>query len=251
MRYTKPILIFAVFTVLLLTTAAYAKEIPFFLPYPYIDAGHWYLSEGWVNGPHQSCEWRKDAVSAADGHLKMTLSDRGGKIRPIGCPEMHTVTPTGYGIYETRMKTAAGSGLNTNMFTYIGPPTGGRQHDEIDFEFLGKDPHTVQLNYWTAGKGGHEYIDQLGFDAAAAFHDYSFDWEKDKIAWYVDGKKVHETAAGATDLPVTPQRIYVSLWSGSAIEDSWLGLFTYSKPVTAEVEWVKFTPTDGEGHPQP
>ena len=37
--------------------------------------------------------------------------------------------------------------------------------DEIDFEFLGYDTTKVQLNYYTDGVGGHEYMLDLGFDA--------------------------------------------------------------------------------------
>ena len=231
--------------ILFLCAPARAEDIPLFLPYPHIDDGRWYLSDGWVNGPHQSCEWRKDAVSVEDHAVILTLAktDKGGaELRPIICPEMHTKARTGYGRYEVRMKTAAGSGLNSNFFTYVGPPTGSKQHDEIDFEFLGKDSRTVQLNWHTNGVGGHEKIIDLGFDAAAGFHDYAFDWQPLKITWYVDGKPVFETPSGA-DLPINPQRIYISLWSGtSPMEDSWLGPFAYTKPVSAAVEWVRFTP---------
>ena len=226
-----------------------AGDIPLFSPYPTINAGRWYRSDGWTNGEHQSCEWRKDALSADDGNLKMTLSDRGGAVRPIGCAEIHTIATSGFGLYEARMKTAAGSGLNTAFFTYIGPPTGSPQHDEIDFEFLGKDSHTVQLNYLTDGKGGHEKSIQLGFDAAAGFHDYGIEWKPGKIRWFVDGKLVHETPAGA-DLPINPGRIYLSLWSGSPKVDGWLGPFEFTGPVSAEVSWVRFTP-DGVKLPTP
>ena len=111
--------------------------------------------------------------------------------------EIHANVRTGYGTYQTRMRTAAGSGLNTNFFTYIGPAvTPGERWDEIDFEFLGKNPRTVQLNYYVDGKGGHEKIVNLGFDASEGFHNYSFVWSPLKIKWYVDGKLVHETAKG-------------------------------------------------------
>ena len=49
------------------------------------------------------------------------------------------------------MKAAAGSGLNTGFFTYIGP-THKQPHDEIDFEVLGKDPSKVQINQYVDGK---------------------------------------------------------------------------------------------------
>jgi beta-glucanase (GH16 family) len=43
-------------------------------------------------------------------------------------------------------------------------------------------------------------------------------------------------------MPENASHIYLSLWSGSAIEDSWMGHFVYKNPVTAEVAWVKYTP---------
>ena len=227
----------------------HADELPFFSSGSTINTSTWYASNGWSNGEHQSCEWRADALGQDAGNLTMTLSDKGGKVRPLGCAELHTVATSGYGLYQARMKTAAGSGLNTAFFTYIGPPTGSPQHDEIDFEFLGKDSHTVQLNYLTDGKGGHEKIVPLGFDAAAGFHDYGMEWKPGRIRWFVDGKQVDETPDGA-DLPVNPGRIYLSLWSGSKLTDDWLGPFTFKGPVSAEVAWTKFTPDDSR-HKQP
>ena len=50
-----------------------------------------------------------------------------------------------------RMKAAAGSGLNTGFFTYIGP-VHKQPHDEIDFEVLGKNPSKVQINQYVDGK---------------------------------------------------------------------------------------------------
>ena len=224
---------------LLVSVGASAQTIPFFKPYPYINDKIWYISNGWSNGDHQSCEWRKEAISVADKKLKLTLSDKGGAVRPIGCPEIHTNKRTGYGTYSARIKTAAGSGLNTAFFTYVGPSVGGGDHSEIDFEFLGKNSKTVQLNYFDKGIPQDGTIIELGFDASSDFHDYSFIWEPTKIRWYVDGKLVHQTKDGAK-IPDNPGRIYLSLWSGSKTMNDWLGAFTYTKPVSAEFEWVKY-----------
>lgn len=229
-------------TALLPVAHARADDISFYSLFPSLDLKTWTISDGWTNGSHQSCEWRKDAISVSGNDLQFTLSNKGGQIRKYGCGEMHTNALSSYGLYETRMRSAAGSGLNTAFFTYVGPPTGTPQWDEIDFEFLGKDPHTVQLNYYTNGKPLDGTIIQLGFDAAREFHNYSFDWEPNKITWYVDGKAVHETPAGA-NLPSHPGRIYLSLWSGSDSEDTWLGHFDYKLPTIAYYSWVKYTPS--------
>jgi endo-1,3-1,4-beta-glycanase ExoK len=232
--------LFSIFSLLFSSTAS-AENIPFFKPYPYINDKTWYISHGWSNGDHQSCEWRKDAITVVDNRLKLTLSDNSGSVRPIGCPEIHTNKRTGYGTYSVRMKTAAGSGLNTAFFTYVGPAVHEGDHSEIDFEFLGKNSKTVQLNYFDKGVPQDGKIIELGFDASADFHDYKFVWEPTKITWYVDGKFVHQTKAGAK-IPDNPGRIYLSLWSGSKTVNDWLGEFNYTKPVSAEFEWVKYEP---------
>src|SRR3546814_5031761 len=80
-------------------------------------------------------------------------------------------------------------------------------HDEIDFEFLGKSPRQVQVNYYTARKGGHETMIDLGFDASEDFHTYAFEWRPDSIRWFVDGRQVHEETGQRGPLPSTPGKI--------------------------------------------
>lgn len=224
-----------------LATAAHATPVPFFLPYPKIDTGKWYISHGWNNGPIQSCEWRKEAISADDNKLKLTLSNQGGKVSPTSCAEMQTMRNYTYGSYAARIKAAKGSGLNTAFFTYIGPAQKSPVHEEIDFEFLGKDTRMVQLNYYIDGKPQGATFVKLDYDASEEFHDYTFVWEPKKIRWYIDKKLVRETADGAA-IPSRPSKIFVTLWSGSKQVNDWLGPFEYKKDAAAEFEWVKYTP---------
>lgn len=223
--------------------AAPPQASSFFRPYPHIDSKKWFISSGWANGPHQGCEWREDEISAVNGHLQLKLSDKGGKLRLYGCAEIHTNDRTGFGRYEARMRTAAGSGLNTAFFTYVGPPTGSHEHDEIDFEFIGTEPNTVDVTLWTNGKSvfGKAKRIPLGFDASKGFHDYAIEWRPDSVRWYVDNKLIFETPKGVP-IPRNSSRTYFSLWSGTKIENDWMGPFTYKGPVTAEVAWSKYTP---------
>ena len=85
------------------------------------------------------------------------------------------------------MKAANCSGVISSFFTYTNQPV----WDEIDIEFLGKDMTRVQFNYYTNGVGGHEFYFDLGFDASEDFHEYAFDWQRDSITWYIDGKAVY------------------------------------------------------------
>jgi len=226
---------------LFISGAANATTLPFFLPYPKLDTNRWYVSHGWSNGAIQTCEWRKEAFSAHENNLMLTLSDKGGKVSPHSCAEMQTTLGYSYGSYAARIRAAKSPGLNTGFFTYVGPAQKSPVHEEIDFEFLGKDTTMVQLNYYLDGKPQGATFVKLGFDASEEFHDYTFVWEPGKIRWYIDKKLVRETPDGAI-VPTRPMRIFVNLWSGSPPFDDWLGHFDFKQDVTAEFEWVKYTP---------
>lgn len=211
----------------------------FFDPLDRLDPARWYVSDGWANGDWQGCAWSRDNISVSRGVLQMRLGKATDKLRPYRCAEIKTNAAHGYGTYEGRMRTAAGSGLNTALFTYSGRPL-SPIHDEIDFEFLGKNSRQVQLNYFTGGKGEHGSLPELGFDAAAGFNDYAFVWGPGSIRWYVNGKLVRE-ATGA-DLPTTPGQYFLSLWNGTDNIKDWLGPFDAARtPVAAEWDWVAFT----------
>ncbi|MCB1652210.1 MAG: family 16 glycosylhydrolase [Alphaproteobacteria bacterium] len=222
---------------------AKAGDIPFFAQYPHFDLGMWAMSHG-GELDKQSCEWRRENVEAKDGHVYLHLREKPRGKKPVGCAELKSRRLIAdYGFYEARMRTASGSGLNTAFFTYTGPPFGVPDHDEIDFEFLGKDPMQVEVNYHRKGRNMGPWKIDLGFDASEAFHDYAFEWSPDKIKWFVDGKLVFETPDGA-DVPKHAGKLYFSLWANTRRLDAWMGPFQYQGPVTAEVEWVRYTPSE-------
>ena len=125
----------------------------------------------------------------------------------------------------------------SSFFTYTGP-SDNNPWDEIDIEFLGKDTTKVQFNYFTNGKGGHEHIYDLGFDAAEEFHTYGFYWQADAITWYVDGEAVY---TAEKNLPVTPSKIMANTWPGTGV-DGWLNAYDGTTPITAEYRYIDFRP---------
>ncbi len=85
--------------------------------------------------------------------------------------------------------------------------------------------------------GGHEYLFDLGFDASEGFHEYGFDWQKDCIVWYVDGKAVYKATK---NIPSHPQQIMMNVWNGTGVDD-WLKPFDESGlPVTAQYKWTAY-----------
>jgi endo-1,3-1,4-beta-glycanase ExoK len=214
------------------------KDGSFFEPFNRLDTGKWYLSNGWTNGRHQACAWDSNLVQTKNGRLVLKLTDRPNRERDSSCAELRTTKTLGYGLYEARIRSASGPGLVTAMFTYTGPQR-NNPHDEIDFEFVGRKPDTVQINYFTSGKSKDGYYADTPQNASEQFHDYAFEWSETGVRWYIDGKLVR-TAAGNT--PKHAGQLFFSLWNGTQMMDHWLGGFEYEgKPITAEIEWAAYT----------
>jgi endo-1,3-1,4-beta-glycanase ExoK len=229
----------------------------FFETFDRFNDGRWFVGDGWTNGPHQNCTWSAKNFRVSGGALELILSKNGeghpppekaSEARDYSCAELQTRHSYGYGTYEFRASAAAAPGLVSAFFTYVGPtPQAQNPHDEIDFEFLGKDKHAVQLNYFGAAQGQHEYMAPLGFDASETMASYAFEWLPNSIRWFIDGKLVHEAKAEPDKpFPKTPSKIFLSLWASDTSEE-WLGKFVYpGKPLVARFEWVAFT-NSGEG----
>ncbi|MBR1862832.1 MAG: glycoside hydrolase family 16 protein [Ruminococcus sp.] len=191
-------------------------------------------SDGWSNGNMFNCTWKKDNIKFEDGVMKMTIDKNYFDEYTAG--EYRTSDFYGYGLYEVSMRPIKNNGVVSSFFTYTGP-TDNNPWDEIDIEFLGKDTTIVQFNYFTNGKGNHEHIHELGFDASERFHTYGFSWEKDSITWYVDGEAVY---TATEDIPSTPGKLMMNVWNGLGV-DSWLKKFDGTTPLTAEYQWARFT----------
>lgn len=194
-------------------------------------------SNGWTNGSMFNCTWRKANVIFSDGSmkLKIDLDGNGEGAIPYSGGEFRSKGFYGYGMYEVVMKPIKNDGVVSSFFTYTGP-SDQNPWDEIDIEFLGKNTSSVQFNYFTNGKGSHEYIYELGFDASEEFHTYGFDWQADKITWYVDGEAVY---SADKDIPSTPGKIMMNVWPGKGV-DGWLKAFDGTVPLTAEYKSVDF-----------
>ena len=149
----------------------------------------------WSNGLPFNCGFTEQNITHSNGVMKLELNNTPAPGKYYSCAEYQTKKEYGYGIYSARIKAArAEDGVVTGFFVHHGTCWGCPDHDEIDFEFLGKDPTQVQLNYFANGigiNGEHEKIIELGFDASSDYHTYTFDWRDYGILWFVDGILVH------------------------------------------------------------
>ncbi|TDL19762.1 concanavalin A-like lectin/glucanase [Rickenella mellea] len=102
------------------------------------------------------------------------------------------------------------------------------QHDEIDVELVGGDPHRWQSNIyapkssdkqplWGVFGGVHAVGGTIG-----EFHKYSIEWNESEITWSVDGRVVRSLSAsktminGTIHFPTHPSRIQLGIWDASS-----------------------------------
>ncbi|CAK9145980.1 unnamed protein product [Ilex paraguariensis] len=98
-----------------------------------------------------------------------------------------------------------------------------KNHDELDFEFLGnirgKD-WRIQTNVYGNGSTnvGREERYGLWFDPSEDFHQYSILWTENQIIFYVDNVPIREikrTEEMGGDFPSKPMSLYATIWDGS------------------------------------
>ena len=203
-------------------------------------------SDGWTNGDPFNVTWYAGNVTFNDGRMQLIIDNDPAPKKgiPYSGGEFRSKDFYGYGRYEVSMKAISNDGVVSSFFTYTGP-SDNNPWDEIDVEILGKDTTQVQFNYYLDGRGGHEYMHDLGFDASEDFHTYAFEWREKSITWFVDGEEVYKVEKeDSSKIPSTPGKIMMNAWCGKGV-DGWLKAFTDEKlPLTAEYEWLRYTPFD-------
>ena len=241
-----------------------------------------FATDGFENGDVFNTWWNKENVSYDNNLAELSISEMTEKKQvynpdydadaaaedpdydvpeKIDCQanyyggEMRTSEYYGYGDYEVRMKPSNVKGTASTFFVCTGPydvnyETGEKnKHDEIDIEFLGKDTTRVQFNYFVDGKGGHEYMYNLGFDASKEFHTYGFRWAEECIVWFVDGQPVYKVKATKNNpMPTTAGRILTNYWTGTEKAESWMGKLPEDYSAKAQYEYIA---TSAEAQPDP
>ena len=227
-------------------------------------------SDGWSNGDVFNVVWRSHNVVYENGIMRLGITEEKDSAWIDGAEveynytagEARTQNYYHYGDYEVSMKPSANPGTASTFFVCTGPydlkDGVPNAHDEIDIEFLGQDTTHVQFNFFVDGKGGNEYMYDLGFDASKEFHTYGFRWEEDSITWFVDGVPVYKvttdktaTAAGnlriVEKLPSTAGRILTNYWCGNERAWGWMGKYVGpTKDNGTEYQWIA---TSAEGAP--
>ena len=244
-------------------------------------------SDGWSNGDVFNVVWKKHNVLYENGIMRLGITEEKATAWlndaevefKYTAGEARTQNYYHYGDYAVSMKPSANPGTASTFFTctgnydtkylldengdYLLDENGQRigqpnPHDEIDIEFLGKDTTHVQFNFFVDGKGGNEYMHDLGFDASEDFHTYGYRWTETSITWFVDGKPVYMVTTDTSvkeagnvriveKIPQTPGRILTNYWCGNERAVGWMGLYTgATKDQGTEYQWIA---TSAQGAP--
>lgn len=152
---------------------------------------------------------------------------------------------TGFGEYHVIMKAAPGSGLATNFFSHTGPYFGDPQ-DQISIELLGKSPFEVSFALSADGaSSGQGYT--VDFDTTRNFALYSYVWEPDRIAYYINGALVREVSATDHAIPQTAGFIVANVFYGRTEE--WVGAADFTEGARAAMPCMSYRPLGNTSAP--
>ncbi len=180
-------------------------------------------------------------IDIADDALTLLLEEKPYRDRGHTGASYKTRDLYSYGRYDAVMKAARGSGVVTGFYTYTGPVFGD-PHDEIDFEFLGRDPHLLHVNYFVAGEAKLKRTIELPFDASEDFHLYTFEWRPGEIVWSVDGEELLRVAGAPEEMPSHPGKVIAEVWAAKNLK-KWAGIIDHSAlPTRAIVRCISFRP---------
>lgn len=157
----------------------------------------------WGNGELQY--YTEDAVSVADGALKITATKQQQGDRPYTSGRILTRDKASftYGYFEARMKTPTGSGMWPAFWMLPQPSSpanseneygGWPANGEIDImEAKGRLENKVDTTlHFGKAWNAHDYVTKETTLSSNTdeWHTYAVDWTADAISWFVDGQKV-------------------------------------------------------------
>lgn len=173
--------------------------------------------------------FRRENVRFEKRGMRLAVEKNSGREMPYTMSEVQLPGFYGFGRYEVVMRSSNAPGVVSSFFTYTGEYHGD-PHAEVDFEFLGKTPRQVHINFFNRERNEPVDVD-LWFDASKGEHLYAFEWLPDSITWYVDGVKVHAVTAETSSIaiPTASSRVIANTWVGNRSTEEWVGTPTFER----------------------
>lgn len=184
-----------------------------------------------------------DMVSNRNGINYLRLGSSKGRIYPSGF--IYTKEHFSYGSYSARIKVSDMPGAVASFFACneITKVFTDGTHDEIDFEFITAEPHSVLMTTWyvaTGMEGGAQTPTHNSFlwkDPSfdiRQWHTYRFDWYPERVDFFIDGKKVWTSGKA---IPKRELQIALNIYT----LDTWKEVrFPPKGEVVQMADWVEY-----------
>lgn len=163
--------------------------------------------------------WAPDHQLLSPDHLHVSLSL--DKFSGTGFKSLSTYI---HGLFSVAIKLPANNytaGVVTSFYL-SNADLYPKEHDEVDFEFLGRnfgEEYILQTNIYANGstKTGREQRIRLWFDPTLEYHHYSILWTSKHIVLYIDDMPIREFPAAHLngEYPSKQMYLYASIWDGS------------------------------------
>ncbi|KAL5120038.1 hypothetical protein ACEQ8H_002136 [Pleosporales sp. CAS-2024a] len=170
-----------------------------------------------VTNPLKTSGWSGDAEHGGDAGLELWV--RANEVDGLvsGAEIVTARTDALLGSFRVAMKLSNSSGTCGAFFFYH------NNSQEIDMEFLSRQfnesqgavnlvlqsPQSLANGYDAANTAGFE-AQHLPFRPDDLFHEYRFDWTKDRVSFYVDGQFLHDMTE---NVPTDGGGIFFNHWS--------------------------------------
>ncbi|MEO8201713.1 MAG: glycoside hydrolase family 16 protein [Gemmatimonadota bacterium] len=153
-----------------------------------------------------------------------------------------------YGYVEARLKLVATQGFFT-AFWMLPTDTNYVYRSEIDIlEHLGHDPVTMFMTYHyqdrnssfavNSGVGNNGTCPAL--DYGTDFHRFAVDWQRDHVAWYIDGIKCGQFDGDEATIANGPMQIILDLMVDNTWQRSWnVGLLDSTLSRHLDVDYIR------------
>jgi beta-glucanase (GH16 family) len=162
-----------------------------------------------------------EAVALRGGQLHIAVS---GVVSTFG---LFSQT---WGLFEIRCRVPTGRGLRSR-FQLLPVPLGPLPRIDI-FETSGSAPSKVFFaNRWGTEQTERSFGDTFtGPDLSTGFHTLSVEWDRGRIAWFIDGKEKFQSVDG---IPRQPMYMLIDLAAGGRVADS----TTY--PASFDIDYIR------------
>ncbi|KAK9729080.1 putative glycosidase CRH2 [Basidiobolus ranarum] len=199
-------------------------------------------------------DFTPDNTEIENGNLVLSMKlsqnkNEFGRLQGFGAT-ISSVRWIEYGTITARIKTASTSVGVVSSFI-----TRNLFGDEIDFEWVGKNPNEVQQNFYYDNILNYTNARFTVVDSNTSedYHVYTIDWQPDYLRWLIDGQELRVLKRNDTwdpklqkfKYPNRAQRVQFSLWDGGQGPEGtmlWAGGRTnWSDPKTAYkmyIDWV-------------